>query len=107
VKVYLSGPISDNPEAVELFEEGEQDVLLWAEEVLNPMVLGEVEEWPLVMREAITLMLEADAVYMLRGWGASKGAILERFLAQELEIPVFYQEKGTDSSYDYEEEEVK
>jgi len=39
-------------------------------------------------------MLESDAVYMLRGWGASRGAILERFLAQELDIPVFYQEKG-------------
>jgi nucleoside 2-deoxyribosyltransferase len=94
MKVYLSGPISNNPDATKLFEEAEQSVLVWADEVLNPMVLGEDEEWALVMREAITLMLESDAVYMLRGWGASRGAILERFLAQELDIPVFYQEKG-------------
>ena len=94
MKVYLSGPISNNPEATEQFEGAEQSVLVWADEVLNPMIFGENEEWAWVMREALTLMLEADAIYMLRGWGASKGAILERFLAQELEIPVFYQEKG-------------
>ena len=94
MKVYLSGPISENPDAFELFADAEADVIAWADEVINPMVLGVEEDWSLVMREAITLMMKADAIYMLRGWGASKGAILERFLAQELDMPVFYQEKG-------------
>ena len=103
MKVYLSGPISENPDALELFADGETDVLIWADEAINPMDLGVEVDWSMVMREAITLMMKADAIYMLRGWGASKGAILERFLAQELDMPVFYQEKGKEQ---YESNEV-
>jgi len=91
MKVYLSGPISDSPKATEHFKKAEEYVSDWAEEVINPISLGTGRDWVMVMREAIILLMGADAVYMLRGWRSSKGASLERLLAQKLEMHVFYE----------------
>jgi len=98
MKVYLSGPISYNPDAKEQFSKAEDKVRLWAEQVSNPLYLGEYcpvqDNWAQLMRSAIKLMMDCDAIYLLRGWGASKGAIMEKFIAEELEMPIFYEEKG-------------
>tara|TARA_R110002051_G_scaffold297875_1_gene364457 strand:+ start:746 stop:1087 length:342 start_codon:yes stop_codon:yes gene_type:complete len=98
MKVYLSGPISHNPDAEEQFSKAEEKVKLWAEEVSNPMQLGQYcpvkDNWAELMKNAIKLMMECDSIYLIRGWGSSKGAIMEKFIAEELDMPIFYEEKG-------------
>ena len=49
------------------------------------------DTWAELMRKSITLLMECDAIYMLEGWEGSKGAIMEHFLAEELEMPIFFQ----------------
>jgi len=92
--VYLSGPITGEEAPQALFEQAEEEVMVWAEGVGNPMQYGvdpTGDTWPELMRKSITLMMECDAIYMLEGWDQSKGAIMEHFLAEELEMPIFFQ----------------
>ena len=42
------------------------------------------------MRKAIAQLVECDAIYMLSGWGKSRGALLELEIAKGLDMPVFY-----------------
>jgi len=93
--VYLSGPITGEEAPHALFEQAEEEVMVWAEGVGNPMQYGVDHtgaEWNELMRKSVILMMECDAIYMLEGWEESKGALIEHFLAETLEMPIFYQE---------------
>jgi len=94
MKVYLSGPITGKSNSEEIFAQAERDVGLWAESVTNPMIIESsgLVGWAACMKVALKLMLECDAVYMLDGWAASKGANLERYVASQLGLPIFYEE---------------
>ena len=65
-------------------------------EPVDPSLLGKPEHhsWNYYMRKAIPQLLECDGIYMLDGWDKSKGAKLERIIALELGIDVFYEEDG-------------
>jgi hypothetical protein len=94
MKVYLSGPITGKSNSKERFAKAEEDVFCWAEEVVNPMVIESfgLKGWSACMTIALKWMLDCDAVYMLEGWAASKGANLERYVASQLGLPIFYEE---------------
>jgi len=42
----------------------------------------------------VAALRKCDAIYMLRGWESSKGAIAEKALAEWMELTVLYQDVG-------------
>jgi hypothetical protein len=87
MKTYIAGPMSGiehfnypafHAKAVELRAEG-RTVLSPAEGVDDTS-----KPWDFYMRRALLLLVQCDAIYMLAGWKASKGARLEHHIAEAL-----------------------
>jgi hypothetical protein len=98
-KIYISGPITGmvnlNREA--FFRAEVHIVATLLGYPLNPHRIGaclpESATWLDFMRVDIAAMMEAESVYMLRGWWKSRGARIEWILAKLLGIPVVYEKK--------------
>ncbi len=91
MRVYLSGPMSGLPElnfpafhaaAARLRAEGLQ--------VVNPAEINPDGEmtWEACMRQDIKALCDCDAIVLLPGWQASKGAHLELHIAHRLGMEV-------------------
>ena len=91
-KLYLSGPITNNPSAEELFATAEQYYTKEGYEVVNPLKLcADNPTWHEAMRRNITALMQCGAIAMLSGWENSEGAIIEHYLAKKLQIEIIYQ----------------
>lgn len=100
LSIYISGPISS-------CENYNYDSFIKAKERLdakgyktyNPLDISPIsadKTWGDYMRvDIITMLQYCNAIYMLKGWETSKGASLEKLLAEELGIPVYYEERDT------------
>ena len=90
MKLYLSGPITGNPNAVEQFAAAERRYASLGE-VINPLKGSSIHTpWHEAMRRDIVLLMQCDAIVMLRGWHASRGAVLERHIASQLGMQLIY-----------------
>ena len=49
---------------------------------------GKNHDWEWYMKRTIAMLIECDGVALLRGWDASRGAIIEHDLAVKLGMPV-------------------
>jgi hypothetical protein len=87
-KVYIAGPMTGLPNYNQpAFHEAAAKLEALGLAVLNPATSfgGRVDlDYPSYMRAAVMLLLQADAIVMLPGWEASKGATLELRLAVAL-----------------------
>lgn len=92
-RVYVAGPMTGLPEynfpafhakAAELRAKG------W--HVENPAENTEppCKSWGGYMRNALRQMLTCDAIYLLPGWSESRGASIEKRLAQDLGLAIIY-----------------
>lgn len=86
-RLYLSGPMSGIPDfnfPAFNAEAARLRALGWTVEnpAENPKVEG--DRWELYMRQAITQMMLCDVIALLPGWGASRGANVEVYLARQL-----------------------
>jgi len=92
--VYLSGGISGRTEdeAATHFAFVESMLEEEGKVVINPTRNPSRSSWEEYMRDGITAMLDSDCVVMLDGWKTSRGASLERSLAFELGISIYYEE---------------
>lgn len=90
--LYLSGPITNNPNAEELFAKNEAHYTAEGYRVINPLKINPRQVlWHQAMRRDLAALVQADAIVMLPGWEYSEGARLEHLVAQKLNIPVIYQ----------------
>mgnify|MGYP003642125410 CR=1 FL=1 len=91
MKVYISGMISDSLDYQARFNKAEQLIREAGEIPINPAKYGSPSDqtWAYYMKEGIKELLTCDAIYMLNGWGDSRGATLERHIATQLNMPVF------------------
>lgn len=93
MKIYISGPISGMPDGNRAaFEAAEKAVQDAGHDPVNPHNNGVADgaTWAQHMRTDIVMMLGCDAVLMLAGWQKSKGACFESWIADHLDVPVFF-----------------
>lgn len=88
MRIYISGPCTGiplmnypafNAEAARLRALGYH--------VENPAENQQQPDWHRSMRAAISQMLTCDKIALLPGWGRSKGALIEHWIAIALGIP--------------------
>lgn len=91
MKVYVSGPMTgieqfNHP----AFEAACESLRHAGYEVESPHRAPELESWEAYMRYDLALLLKCDAIAMLPGWEQSRGARLERLVAEALGLPVWH-----------------
>jgi hypothetical protein len=96
MKIYISGQITglEYTESYLNFEDAEKKLNTATKyEVVNPMKLNHNHDksWENYMLEDIKALFECDAIYMLKNWGSSKGARIERSIAIEMGIDIIYE----------------
>jgi hypothetical protein len=93
MRLYIAGPMTGYPdlnfpafarEAVYFRSHGH--------EVVNPAEINPdpTAKWHDCMRADIRELVDCDSVAMLPGWEKSKGARLEHYIANALEIKIIY-----------------
>lgn len=88
-KVYISGPMTGLPEYnYPAFHEAAHKLREAGYEPINPadFPIQEDWEWADYMRQDIPRLCEADHIYLLDGWENSKGATVEKSIADILGI---------------------
>tara|TARA_R100000789_G_scaffold84313_1_gene79949 strand:- start:129 stop:443 length:315 start_codon:yes stop_codon:yes gene_type:complete len=97
LKVYISGPITNEEQSESRFTYAVDYLLDKGLEPINPYDIATPEKsngrdtWSYYMRESVKLLAEAEKVYMLEGWTDSRGATIEHHLARDLNIPIMYE----------------
>lgn len=92
MKVYISGKITgmDLNEAEAMFLEAEVKLRKLGFIPVNPLNnnIPIWSTWREHMRKDIQMLMSCDAIYSLPNWEESKGAILERHIAEQLGFTV-------------------
>ncbi len=91
MKVYISGAMTGMPEYnYPAFFAAEEMLKEQGYDVVNPARSGVREGWCWgdYVREDLKWLVECDKIAMIPGWENSKGARLERHIAQNLEMPI-------------------
>ena len=98
MKIYISGPITgmDNKNW-EAFYSMEDSLKSIGYEVVNPLVVSSKLEsmiiypsWIQYMIVDIRALLDCDAIYHLKGWEESKGAMIEARIAMRIGLKLFF-----------------
>ena len=92
-KIYISGKITDYPNAFEHFDKAEKELTAKGFSVVNPMKLGidPTSTWVQFMRADIKAMCDCDCIYLLNNWANSRGARIEQRIASFLELEFLYE----------------
>ena len=102
MKIYISGPISNDPYHRDAFARAEEYLMHLGYSTVNPLdieeeeFLGpdkEIQLWNYFMRKSIKLLMECDQIYMLEKWEESRGARIEHQLATDLSMQRMYEEE--------------
>lgn len=90
--VYISGKVTglDLVKVKAQFEKAERYFEELGYQVVNPMkdIIDESHPWEYYMRNDIKALMDCTKIAMLPGWGDSKGARLEKYLADQLGFSV-------------------
>ena len=90
MKCYLSGKITGDPDYIKKFAMYEAFYKKHGLRVVNPAKKGNDKAWDWYMRRDITLLMKCDAIIMLPDWQESKGAKLEKHIAEQLRMLFIY-----------------
>lgn len=95
MNVYISGAITNNPNAKAQFDKAKETLLELNKgyEPISPMDLqhNHDKSWKSHMKEDISALMQCDAIYMMVGWEKSIGAKIEHDLAQGLNYKIIYE----------------
>jgi len=86
---YLSGPITGYPNHnTEEFTTQATFLRSNGKRIINPCALPHLPSWKANLKRDIKRLMNCEGIFVLKGWQASKGAVLEVFLAIILGMPV-------------------
>ena len=105
--IFISGPISGNDDAFDIFRKAEDELYdvkgyrYGDTKVINPasiaLVLPDGLPWQAYMDMFLPVLKYCDAIYSLKGWKYSPGAVIERIYAERLGLEVIEQEDESDA----------
>lgn len=95
MRLYVAGPMTGYPEFnYPAFRAAERELREVGYEVLCPVdsekhnpTPGKPQAWDWYMRHALRMVLDAEGIALLDGWGKSRGARLEVRVAEDLGMP--------------------
>lgn len=103
--IYISGPITNDPDYMNHFIKAETDIYLEVAKgnmeftsVINPAKVN--ANLPLdfshmdYMHICFAMLDKCQAIYMLKGWENSKGAQQEYIYAKNLGLEIYYEESS-------------
>lgn len=94
MRVYISGPITNNKTYMKDFEEIENQLVAEGFTVVNPAKvnaqLPDGTSYEEYMKMCITMMDMCDAICMMHLWSTSKGATFEKQYFETMNKPVIY-----------------
>lgn len=92
-KIYIAGKVTGEPidKTITKFSQAQTTIETMGFEVVNPIeVVNNMDEpWHNAMKTCIRAMLDCDAVVILPCWQLSRGAKIERQLADDLDVDVY------------------
>lgn len=91
LKIYCAGPMTGLPELnFPAFHTEADRLRALGHEVINPAEINPDQHmtWLQCMRTDIAALVFCDAIQMLPGWQASKGATLEHHIAERLGLQI-------------------
>lgn len=95
MRIYISGKISGTDDYLDRFDRVEKILSAKGHTVINPArvldILPKDTTWQGYMATALAMLVQADAVYFLRGWRDSKGAVIERKVADSLGMLITFE----------------
>lgn len=94
LKVYISGKITglDMTTAIENFEGAETFLESIGMEPVNPLKdADQSQSWQTLMVRDIEMLFECKAIYMMSNWCESKGARIEKYIAEQTGMMVLYE----------------
>ena len=98
MRIYLSGPITGTKDYMERFAAAESELSEFDLAVVNPAkVNGQLPKettYSEYMEMSMAMLKQCDAIYMLKGWTDSPGAMAEFEYAYEHGISILF-EGGT------------
>lgn len=94
LKVYIAGPISGVVDYKENFERAEKFLKQRGCIPVNPAVLPDNVDYKYAIDEGLKKLMECDAIYLLRGTAASKGAAVEWNYARTVGMLIITEEEN-------------
>ena len=90
MKVYISGKITGDADYKQKFKAAQNILESAGFEVFNPAEQEDTgKSWTWNMKKDIAGLMECDAIFLLKDWEESRGARLECYIAQQLEMKIF------------------
>ena len=91
-KIYISGKMNGDPDFKEKFEFAEKKCIMmdnW-HEIINPARLVRLPTWKESLKRDLKILNYCNAIFMIKGWEDSRGAILEHWYAKRLGLLIIY-----------------
>lgn len=104
--VYIAGPIANTEDFCERFRQARLEVAQLGYQPVCPVMLNSVDENSRLedstsrrsyLQKDIASLIHCDGIYLLRGWYNSRGARMEKVIADGLDMIILYQPEQAQS----------
>lgn len=90
MKIYIAGSISNDPDYYNKFAEAEKKLIAEGHAVVNP-VKSDGFEYKEYIDMGLCQLMRCEAIYLLKGYENSIGAMLEKHYAETVRLEILYQ----------------